>query len=111
MKNRIATFTSFTAAFLLPVVAFAAPAGGAAAGGSWKDAVYAVAMALGIAIAAAGGGLGQGRAAAAALDGICRNPGSADKVFTPLLLALAFIESLVIFTLVVALMIYGKFGT
>lgn len=109
MKNRIATLATFTAAFLVPALAFAAPAAGGATSGP-NDSIYAIAMAFGIAIAAAGGGLGQGKAAAAALEGICRNPGSADKVFTPLLLSLAFIESLVIFTLVVALMIYGKFG-
>jgi F-type H+-transporting ATPase subunit c len=35
-----------------------------------------------------------------ALEGIARNPGAADKLFTPMLLALALMESLVIFTLV-----------
>lgn len=66
-----------------------------------------IAMALAIGLAALGGGLGQGRAVAAALEGICRNPGSADKVFTPMLLGLAFIESLVIFALVIAFMVGG----
>lgn len=106
MKNRIATLSAFAAAFLAPAVALAAPA---AAGGP-NDGIFAVCMCFGVAIAAVGGGLGQGRAASAALDGICRNPGSADKVFTPLLLSLAFIESLVIFTLVVALIVSGKMG-
>ncbi|MGH1342871.1 MAG: ATP synthase F0 subunit C [Nannocystales bacterium] len=105
MKNRIATLSAFAAAFLAPAVALAAPA----AGGP-NDGIFAVCMCFGVAIAAVGGGLGQGRAASAALDGICRNPGSADKVFTPLLLSLAFIESLVIFTLVVALIVSGKMG-
>ncbi len=104
MKNRIATLSAFAAAFLAPAVALAAPA----ASGGPNDAAFAIAMCFGVAIAAAGGGLGQGRAASAALDGICRNPGSADKVFTPLLLSLAFIESLVIFTLVIALIVSGK---
>ena len=103
MKNRIATLSAFAAAFLAPAVALAAPA----ASGP-NDGTFAICMCFGVAIAAVGGGLGQGRAASAALDGICRNPGSADKVFTPLLLSLAFIESLVIFTLVVALIVSGK---
>ena len=52
----------------------------------------------------------MGRAVAAALEGICRNPNSAEKVNTPMLLGLAFIESLTIFTFVVAFLIFGKFS-
>ena len=65
-------------------------------------------MALAIGLAALGGGLGQGKAAAAALEGICRNPSASQKVFTPMLLGLAFIESLVIFALVIAFMLNGS---
>lgn len=65
---------------------------------------------LAIALAAFGGALGQGRAAAAALEGIARNPQAADKVFTPLILGLALIESLVIYALVIAIMLQGKIG-
>ncbi len=57
----------------------------------------ATAIALGI--AATGGALAQGKAISAALDGIARNPSAQDKIFTPMILGLAFIESLVIFTL------------
>lgn len=64
-----------------------------------------LAAALAIGIAAIGGALGQGRAASAALEGIARNPSAADKLFTPMILALALIESLVIYALVVALLI------
>ncbi|MCA9603660.1 MAG: ATP synthase F0 subunit C, partial [Myxococcales bacterium] len=46
-----------------------------------------------------GGALGQGRAAAAALEGIARNPNASDKLFTPMILGLALIESLVIYAL------------
>ena len=53
-----------------------------------------------VAIAAYGGTTGQSRAAAAALEGIARNPNAADKVFTPMILSFAFMESLVIFTLI-----------
>ena len=60
-----------------------------------------VAMAPAIGLAALGGGLGQGRAAAAALEGIARNPSSRKDVFTPMILGLAFVESLVIFALIV----------
>lgn len=63
--------------------------------------------ALGLAIAAAGGAIGQSRAASAALEGIARNPGAADKLFTPFILSLALIESLVIYMLVLAFVVTG----
>jgi F-type H+-transporting ATPase subunit c len=67
-----------------------------------------IAAPLGIAIAAFGGALAQGRAASAALEGIARNPGAAGKIFTPMILGLALIESLVIYGLVIAFVISGK---
>ena len=68
----------------------------------------ALAAGLGMAIAAAGCGLGQGRAAAAALEGIARNPNASDKLFTPMILGLALIESLAIYALVVAILLMNK---
>jgi F-type H+-transporting ATPase subunit c len=68
----------------------------------------ALATGFGIAIAAFGGALGQGRAAAAALEGIARNPGASDKLFTPMILGLALIESLVIYSLVISFTLVGK---
>lgn len=105
--TRIAKIATILTVFMFPVVALAAPAAGQSGP---HDAIYALAMLLGMGLAAFGGGMGQGRAAGAALEGICRNPNAADKVFTPMLLGLAFIESLVIFTFVTAFMVYGKFG-
>jgi F-type H+-transporting ATPase subunit c len=68
----------------------------------------AIGAGLAIAIAAAGCGLGQGRAGAAALEGIARNPNASDKLFTPMIIVLALIESLAIYALVIAIMLYGK---
>ena len=65
----------------------------------------ALAAGLGLGLAALGGALGQGRAAAAALDGIARNPGAADKIRGPMSLALALIESLVIYSLVISIVL------
>ncbi len=107
MTSRIATLATFLIAALLPTLALAAPAGGQSGP---HDSWYAIAMGIGMGIAAVGGALGQGRAAAAALEGICRNPNATDKVFTPMLLGLAFMESLVIFVFVTAFLIYGKMG-
>ena len=69
-----------------------------------------VAMAAGLAIgvAAAGGAIGQGRAAAAALEGIARNPQASGKLFTPMIIGLALIESLVIYALVIAFQLSGN---
>jgi F-type H+-transporting ATPase subunit c len=68
----------------------------------------ALAIGLGLGLAAAGGGLGQGRATAAAVEGLSRNPGSYDKVFTPFILGLVLIESLVIYSLVISLILLGN---
>ena len=63
----------------------------------------ALAAGLAIGVAAFGGALGQAKAAAAALEGIARNPNASGKLFTPMILSLALIESLVIYALVVAI--------
>ncbi len=103
MSKRILAPIALFATFLAPIIAQAQAAGGeAAAGPHPASGMIALAGALAIGLAAMGGGLGQGRAVAAALEGICRNPNSADKVFVPMLLGLAFIESLVIFGLLIA---------
>jgi F-type H+-transporting ATPase subunit c len=67
-----------------------------------------IAAGLGIGLAAAGGAIGQGRASAAALEGIARNPNASDKLFVPMILGLALIESLVIYALVIALILVFK---
>lgn len=107
MSKRIIAPIAALATFLVPVIALAAPAAEGEAAQPANMGV-AIAMALAIGLAALGGGLGQGRAAAAALEGICRNPNSSSAVFTPMLLGLAFIESLVIFALVIAFMLQGR---
>ena len=73
-----------------------------------RDKWIAVAAGFGIAFAAFGGALGQGRTASTALDGIARNPGAAGKLFTPMILGLALIESLVIYSLVISLILVFK---
>jgi F-type H+-transporting ATPase subunit c len=62
---------------------------------------------LAIGLAALGGGLSQGRAATAALEGMARNPQAAGQLQTPLLIALVFIETLTLFSLVVAMKLAG----
>ncbi len=71
-------------------------------------AALALAAGIGIGLASFGGALGQGRAAASALEGIARNPGASDKIFVPMIIGLALIESLVIYALVIAFTLAGK---
>ncbi len=99
----------FLAGALVPVLAFAQDAAGN--DNLFSQNMYlALAAGFGIAVAAFGGALGQGKAAAAALEGIARNPGAAGKILTPMILALALIESLVIYALIIAFVLSGKIG-
>jgi len=46
----------------------------------------------------------------AALEGIARNPQASNKIFVPMIVGLALIESLVIYGLLIAFQLYGKIG-
>jgi F-type H+-transporting ATPase subunit c len=85
----------------LPTLAQEGGAASGVAGVNWGVAFAG----LGLGIAAAGGALGQGRAAADALAGMARNPGASGRIQTALLLSLAFMESLVIFTWVMVFLL------
>ena len=54
-----------------------------------------------MAIASAFCGLAQGKATASAVEGMARNPGAAKAIQTALILGLALIESLALYTLVI----------
>jgi len=56
---------------------------------------------IGIAIAAGLCGLGQGKATGSAVEALARNPGARAGIQLLLVLGLAFIESLTLFTLVI----------
>lgn len=98
-------------AVLASVPAFAQEAAHAvateASAGSGRG-MIGIAAAIAIGLAAMGGALAQGKAASAALDGIARNPAAQPKVFTPMIIGMALIESLVIFALLVAFNLAGK---
>lgn len=61
----------------------------------------AIAAGLGFALAAALAAIGQSRVAGAAAEGVARNPGAGARIQTMMILGLVFIETLVLFTLVV----------
>ena len=56
---------------------------------------------VGMGIASGLCGIGQGRAVASAAEAVARNPGARAGIQTILILGLAFIESLAIFTLLI----------
>jgi F-type H+-transporting ATPase subunit c len=60
-----------------------------------------VGLVVGMAIASGLCGLGQGKAVASAAEAVARNPGARAGIQTLLVLGLAFIESLAIFTLLI----------
>jgi F-type H+-transporting ATPase subunit c len=64
-----------------------------------------VSAAFVLGIAAAAGAIGQGRAIAAAVEGIARNPTAAAAIRLNMIIGLALIESLVIYSLVMAFII------
>jgi F-type H+-transporting ATPase subunit c len=81
-----------------------AAAPGAVVGG-WLGPFTVIAAGIGMALAAGLCGLGQARAIAAALEGIARQPGAAARIQTAMIIGLALIESLAIYTLVIAIIL------
>ena len=106
MKTVLATLSGLVTT-LVASNAFA-QAAESASSFSERDKWIGITAGMGIAIAAFGGALGQGRTASTALDGIARNPGAAAKLFTPMILGLALIESLVIYSLIISILLLGK---
>ena len=96
MKMLQYLFTTL-AVMLLASPAFAQNAAGASASAQWVP----LAAGLGMALAAGLCGLGQGRATASAAEALARNPGARPGIFIFLILGLAFIESLALFTFVI----------
>lgn len=100
LLSRIGFFSTTIFATALPAFADT----GSSSGGS----MAAIGAGIAIGLAALGGGLGQGKAASAALDSIGRNPSAAGKLFVPMILGLALVESLVILSFIIALQLAGK---
>lgn len=108
MKKKLLALASMVVTFSVAATAFAQDVTGSNTFD--RDMFLAIAAGLGIGIAAFGGALGQGRAAAAALEGIARNPNASGKIFVPMILGLALIESLVIYAWVTSFMLLGNIG-
>lgn len=93
------------AVLLLPLAAGAQEAGSeaAAASNTWG---YALGAGIAIGLAAFGCGIGQGLTASNTTAGIARNPGAAGQMFTPFILGMVLIESIAIYGLVVAILLW-----
>lgn len=104
MSKKIATLLSVLFVLALSSSVFAQEGAAAATNaGGWLGSAVAVkyfAYFIALGVAVYGGTTGQSKAATAALEGIARNPAAADKIQTPMILALALMESLVIFALI-----------
>jgi F-type H+-transporting ATPase subunit c len=113
--RRISKLSVFLVPFGIAAVLLLASAPAFAQGGvdpaiADRDKWLGLAAALAIGLSALGGALGQGRAAGAALEGIARNPQASGKIFVPMIVGLALIESLVIYGLLIAFQLFGKIG-
>jgi F-type H+-transporting ATPase subunit c len=106
MKKLSTTLLTVIGLILVAVPAFAASHSEGGALNSLGSTAFAAVFCMGM--AAMGGAIGQSRTAATALEGIARNPQSAPKVQTPMIIALAMIESLVLFSFVIAFFLQGK---
>ncbi len=94
MKSKLMFVLAIMMMIAMP--AFAQETGAAGSTGG-----FVLPVAFAIAIASGLCGLGQGRAIASAVEGIARNPGAGGAIRTALILGLAFIESLALFTLII----------
>jgi F-type H+-transporting ATPase subunit c len=82
------------AAMLLATPAFAQ-------GGTIENPYAPLAAGIGMGIASGLCGIGQGKAAASSAEALARNPGARPGIFLFLILGLAFIESLALYTFVI----------
>ena len=106
-KVVLAIFSSL-AVVMLAAPAFAQESGHMPIDG-WSSQMYSWALfsgAFALGIAAASGAYAQSRAISAACDGISRNPGASPQIRFALILGLALIESLVIYVLLIAFILF-----
>lgn len=87
---------------VLAVLCFAVPAFAQTPGGAAAPLnLIPIGAGIGMGLAAGLCGMGQGRAVGSACESLARNPGTRAGIMLFLVLGLAFIESLTLFTLVI----------
>lgn len=109
MKWMVAVVAGAISSLLMSTMAFAAEGGATELLTKGDGRGWAIGgLMIGMGLASFGGALGQGKAAASALEGIARNPGAGGKVMTPMIIGLALIESLVLYSWVISFLLLGK---
>ena len=98
MKKTLFVLFMLLAVFAMPALAQGDAAAGAGAAKGWA---VPIAAGIGMAFAVGLAALGQGRVAGSACESLARNPAARPGIQLSLILGLAFIESLVLFTLVI----------
>jgi len=93
------------ATLAMALIAIPALAQGAADNQFTVDSSKALGAGIGFGLAAGLAGIGQGLVGSRAAEGAARNPGAAGTVQTLMIIALALIESLVLFALVIAFVV------
>ena len=95
----------FFATLAVALTAIPAMAQGAADNASTVSAAKAIGAGIGFGLAAGLAGIGQGLVGSRAAEGAARNPGAAGTVQTLMIIALALIESLVLFALLIVFVV------
>ena len=70
--------------------------------------LIAIGAALAIALSTIGPAIGQGMAASKALEGMARQPEASGNLRTSMILSFAFMESLAIYGLLIAFLLFSK---
>ena len=96
---------AFYATLALALMATPALAQGAADNQFTVDASKAIGAGIGFGLVAGLAGIGQGLVGSKAAEGAARNPGAASSVQTLMIIALALIESLVLFALLIVFVV------
>ncbi len=94
-----------TAVSTLALLAVASGASAAEGPGGDVVSMIAIATAIGIGLAALGCGIGMGFGLRGACEGTARNPDAGGQITVTMLIGLALIESLAIYTLVIDLIL------
>ena len=73
-----------------------------------SSAIIALAAAIAVALSTLGPGIGQGIAASKAMEAMARQPEAAGNIRSSMIIALALMEALTIYGLLIAFMLIGK---
>ena len=73
-----------------------------------SSAIIALAAAIAVALSTLGPGIGQGIAASKAMEAIARQPEAAGTIRSSMIIAMALMEALTMYGLLIAFMLIGK---